>query len=140
MRYRTENDANLSHAAAVELTMTDVKEAVATGMMALLLVFGSASCSSTRPPQPLAHPWEELFEPTDSGRASYDAKTLTEKWRELDALRAEVLELDVRMAALKRSFRFRPLPNVSQELSNQASWMMARYVNNRNALFALQDG
>ena len=102
-----------------------MREALVTGMMALLLVCGSASCSSPRPP-PLARSWEEPFEAVDSGGTAYDAKTLAEKWRELDALRAELPELDARIAALGRSFRFRPLPEISPDLSNQASRVMAR--------------
>ena len=84
----------------------NAKEAVVTGVMAVLLLCGSAGCSSTRPPQPIVHPWEELFLAAESGGASYDATTLAEKWRELDALSAEVGELGARMAALSRSFRF----------------------------------
>jgi hypothetical protein len=116
-----------------------MREALVTGMMALLLVCGSASCSSTRSPQRLAHSWEDPFEPADSGGASHDGKTLAEKWLELDALRAEVLELDARTAALERSFRFRPLPEISPDLSNQASRMMARYLSVRSSLLALRN-
>jgi len=75
----------------------------------------------------------------DSGGTSYDAKTLAEKWRELDALRAELPELDARMAALERSFRFRSLPEISPDLSNQTSRVMARHLSVRSALLALRD-
>jgi hypothetical protein len=115
------------------------KQALASGVMALLLVGGSASCSSTRAPEPLWNSWAELAEPTDSGGASYDARILAQRWRELEALRSETLELDARIASLSRAFRFRPVPRVSQDLLDRASWMMLRQVNARDALLSLQD-
>jgi hypothetical protein len=115
------------------------KQALASGVMALLLVGGSASCSSTRAPEPLWNSWAELAEPTDSGGASYDARILAQRWRELEALRSEVSELDARIASLSRAFRFRPVPRVSQDLLDRASWMMLRQVNARDALLSLQD-
>ncbi len=49
------------------------KKALASGMMMLLLVTGSASCSSTRTPEPVFRGWEAPAEPTDPGDVSYDA-------------------------------------------------------------------
>ena len=115
------------------------KKALASGVMALLLVGASASCSSTRTPEPLWSSWEEPAEPTDVGGASYDAKLLAQRWRDLLALRSEVLELDGHIASLSRAFQFRPAPRVSQELLDRASWMMLRHLNARDALLSLQD-
>ncbi len=116
-----------------------MRKALATGTMALLLVGVGTRCSSTRAPEPPWNTWAKPAEPADSGGASYDARTLAQKWRELEALRSEVLELDARIASLSRAFRYRPVPRVSQELLDRASWLMLRHVNARDALLALRD-
>ena len=115
------------------------RKALATGTLAILLVGVGASCSSTRAPEPLWNTWMQPAGPADSGSDSYDARVLGQRWRELEALRSEVLELGARIASLSRAFRYRPVPRVSQELLDRASWLMLRHVNARDALLALRD-
>jgi hypothetical protein len=117
----------------------NVRKALATGTMAILLVGVGASCSTTRAPEPLWNTWTKPAGPADSGGASYDAGVLAQEWRELEALRSEVLELNARIASLSRAFRDRPVPRASQELLDRASWLMLRHLNARDALLALRD-
>jgi len=101
-----------------------VRKALATGTMAVLLVGAGTACSSTRAPEPPRNAWAEPAGPADPRSASYDARFLAQKWRELEALRSEVFDLDARITSLGRAFRYRPVPRVSQELLDRASWLM----------------
>lgn len=116
-----------------------MKRALATGAMALLLVAAGTGCSSTRTPEPIRDGWVERAEPADPESASYDARDLAHEWRELLALRAEVSELDANIVTLRRAFRFRPAPRVSQDLLDRASWLMLRHSNARGTLLGLGD-
>ena len=80
------------------------RKALATGTIALLLAGVVTSCSSARAPEPPRNTWVKLAGPADSGGASYDARILAQKWRELEALRSEVRELDAHIASSISNF------------------------------------